>query len=161
MATSTAAVEDAAAPATASWGRRFAAWLIDCVIVFVVPLFLVFLIGDFLWDDETVEGVGFLVGLAAIILMPLYFAIFHAAMNGQTPAKRGVGIAVRDERTGGRLGFGPALARAYLMFALYLAGSIGLILDGLWPLWDKKKQALHDKATHSIVVRVPPRTRNP
>jgi uncharacterized RDD family membrane protein YckC len=28
------------------------------------------------------------------------------------------------------------------------------LLDGLWPLWDDKRQALHDKAARTNVVRV-------
>ena len=28
------------------------------------------------------------------------------------------------------------------------------LLDGLWPLWDRKKQALHDKAAKTNVVMV-------
>jgi len=31
---------------------------------------------------------------------------------------------------------------------------IPAILDYLWPLWDRKKQALHDKVVGSVVVRV-------
>ena len=28
------------------------------------------------------------------------------------------------------------------------------LLDGLWPLWDPNRQALHDKIVGSAVVRV-------
>jgi uncharacterized RDD family membrane protein YckC len=32
--------------------------------------------------------------------------------------------------------------------------TIPLILDYLWPLWDAKHQAWHDKVAASVVVRV-------
>jgi len=28
------------------------------------------------------------------------------------------------------------------------------LLDGLWPLWDKKRQTLHDKVVRTVVLRV-------
>jgi hypothetical protein len=39
------------------------------------------------------------------------------------------------------------------VFAFYLVFAIGLLIDCLWPLWNKRNQALHDKAVGSIVVR--------
>jgi uncharacterized RDD family membrane protein YckC len=32
-------------------------------------------------------------------------------------------------------------------------GSLWPLVDGLWPLWDSKKQALHDKIAATNVVR--------
>jgi len=31
-------------------------------------------------------------------------------------------------------------------------GSVALLLNVLWPLWDPQKQTLHDKAAGTIVV---------
>ena len=45
---------------------------------------------------------------------------------------------------------------ASFLAAIPLAGSlVGIfsILDSLWPLWDDKRQALHDKAARTNVVR--------
>jgi uncharacterized RDD family membrane protein YckC len=28
------------------------------------------------------------------------------------------------------------------------------LLDGLWPLWDKRNQALHDKVANTVVIRM-------
>jgi uncharacterized RDD family membrane protein YckC len=30
------------------------------------------------------------------------------------------------------------------------------LLDHLWPLWDGRRQALHDKVVASVVIRLPP-----
>jgi uncharacterized RDD family membrane protein YckC len=32
---------------------------------------------------------------------------------------------------------------------------IGLLIDLLFPLWDPKRQTLHDKAANSVVIDVP------
>ena len=73
-----------------------------------------------------------------------------------------VGVrAVRDE-TLGTLGYGRALARAVLEGFLRLLNLLffllGLIwvLDMLFPLWDKKRQTLHDKVAGSVVLSVRP-----
>ena len=34
-----------------------------------------------------------------------------------------------------------------------LAGSIYGLLDTLWLLWDRRRQCLHDKAAHTVVVK--------
>ncbi|WP_081795016.1 RDD family protein [Nocardioides sp. URHA0020] len=47
--------------------------------------------------------------------------------------------------------FGPSLLGA-VPYVRYLP-SVYSLLDGLWPLWDGKRQALHDKAARPNVVR--------
>jgi uncharacterized RDD family membrane protein YckC len=46
-----------------------------------------------------------------------------------------------------------------LVSVLSLFGSAFGLLDALWPLWDDKKQAIHDKAaaTNVVVGRQPKR----
>ena len=48
--------------------------------------------------------------------------------------------------------FGPSILGA-IPFVGYFTG-IYQLLDGLWPLWDSKRQALHDKASKTNVVRI-------
>ena len=36
---------------------------------------------------------------------------------------------------------------------LGLIGSLYSLLDGLWPLWDGRRQALHDQVARTQVVR--------
>ncbi len=137
----------------ASWGRRFGAIAFDGLIILGVftVIGIALRIATGTWGEEE-QGPEVLIGIAAIPLWPLYFAWFHSRESGQTIGKRVAGIAVREEH-GARLSFGRALGRAYLMLVLSFTLYIGLILDALWPLWDKRKQALHDKAVGSIVVR--------
>jgi uncharacterized RDD family membrane protein YckC len=139
--------------AYAGWGSRFGAWLLDWIIIFVPVVVLGIALrlatGTF---DEGGQGPELLVALAAVPLAPLYFAFLHAGARGQTLGKRATGIAVKDERTLGRLSLGRSLGRAYLTAVLWWAFYVGGVLDALWPLWDSKNQALHDKAVGSIVV---------
>ena len=46
---------------------------------------------------------------------------------------------------------GGSLALAVM---LLLANLVYLLLDHLWPLWDKRRQAWHDKAGRTNVVKV-------
>jgi uncharacterized RDD family membrane protein YckC len=73
---------------------------------------------------------------------------------GRTVGKRVLGIRIRmlaDDRT-------PDLSTALIRWALFTAGTViaggpFLLLDGLWPLWDKPwRQALHDKLAKTVVV---------
>jgi uncharacterized RDD family membrane protein YckC len=88
-----------------------------------------------------------------ILVVPLYFGLFHAGERGQTIGKRITGIAVR-RIDGARLSKGAAFGRAGFVFLLYIAGGVGVLVDGLWPLFDRRHQALHDKVVNSIVIRV-------
>jgi uncharacterized RDD family membrane protein YckC len=77
----------------------------------------------------------------------------NGSEKGQTVGKMVMKIQVRDENTGGPIGYGKAALRTlvYLVLAAFTCG-VGGLLDGLWPLWDPKRQALHDKPANSLVV---------
>jgi uncharacterized RDD family membrane protein YckC len=49
--------------------------------------------------------------------------------------------------------FGPGVVLAQVPFVGSIGGLYGF-LDGLWPLWDGRRQALHDKAAKTNVVRI-------
>jgi len=136
----------------ASWGRRFVAWLLDVVIVWG-PIWVASSAVALAVEDAA-SGIVLFALLA--VLAPLYYAFFHAGDRGQTLGKRAVGIAVRNVKTLGRISLVRALARAYFIALLWVMSwtTIPLILDYLWPLWDAKHQAWHDKVAASVVVRV-------
>jgi uncharacterized RDD family membrane protein YckC len=77
-------------------GSRFAATLLDVLIVFVSWLVLIFVIGLISAVDPT-KASDFLAGLligGSTLLWLGYFALFHLRWNGQTPGKIALGIRV-------------------------------------------------------------------
>jgi uncharacterized RDD family membrane protein YckC len=52
------------------------------------------------------------------------------------------------------IGVGMAIVRVLaIAFVSQLTCGIAGLLDVLWPLWDERRQALHDKIASSVVVR--------
>ena len=100
-----------------------------------------------------------LIGLAVSFV----YTYFFLTKKGATPGKMALGIAVRLRDVPGnppgsavakRYGFEMALS---LLSAIPVVGTLFgflALLNYLWPLWDNKKQALHDKIAHTNVVRV-------
>ncbi len=101
---------------------------------------------------------------AILIGMAVTFAYEYLFLTkkGATPGKMALGIAVRLRDVPG-LPPGHAVAkRCGFELALSLLGAIPLVgtlfaflslINYLWPLWDDKKQALHDKVAATNVVR--------
>lgn len=167
----------------ASWGKRFAAWIIDGVIIAVVSGILInFFVPSYaqMIDNITqaIEGndtqainsiigdsVGtvFLVGLLTYLFASVY-AIAFWVTTAQTVGKMALRISVRRKDRPGPLDIGTAIRRRLLELISVIPGvsglySIVLLLDGLWPLWDEKRQTLHDKiAGTQVVVGKQPRT---
>ena len=80
-----------------------------------------------------------------------------------TPGKLITGLRVRMREQPGPMPLGAVLLRwltqsgvGVLSLLPYVGSLVGLynLLDSLWPLWDGKKQAIHDKAAGTNVVRV-------
>jgi uncharacterized RDD family membrane protein YckC len=74
---------------------------------------------------------------------------------GRTLGKRALGIRIRPLAADLPLSWGQVIVRwgVFEAFSIVLGG-LPLLLDCLWPLWDKPwRQALHDKAARTIVVR--------
>ena len=121
----------------AGFWRRFAAALIDGIIVGVVSGVL----------EAALHGVGYFL---AVVLGVAYYGWLEGSASGQTVGKRGMGIRVYDLRSGGPIGPGRAIGR---YFARILS-AIPLFLGYFWMLWDDEKQTWHDKLVGSVVVPV-------
>lgn len=99
-----------------------------------------------------------LVGLVVNLVYNAGFLKWKAA----TPGKMVVGLRVRLRETPGPMTWGTVLLRwagqnwyGVLSVVPVLGSILGLypMIDMLWPLWDDKKQALHDKVARTNVVR--------
>ncbi len=107
--------------------------------------------------------------LLALTLVGLVVTVgYHAGFlrwKSATPGKMALGLRVRLRDTPGQLPWSAIAKRLFVQhgaslftvvpFASMIIGWFPL-LDGLWPLWDDKNQALHDKlARTNVVVRSP------
>jgi uncharacterized RDD family membrane protein YckC len=131
----------------AGWWVRVAAYLID-TLVLVIGLAVLLAIGAAI-------NSGLLVVLIIVwVLASLvgYWTYFEGGESGQTPGKKVMGIRVRSE-TGGPAGYGRAFGRNLVARVIGVFPLVGLV-DVLWPLWDSRKQCLHDKVASTIVARV-------
>jgi uncharacterized RDD family membrane protein YckC len=94
----------------------------------------------------------------AFVMATAYYAVLNGSEMGQTFGKRALGIQVRDASSGGPIGADRAGLRYVVIGLFRIIPFFGLfsLLDGLWPLRDRRRQALHDKIAGSLVVRVSP-----
>ena len=95
---------------------------------------------------------------APTALGALAYAPVMLARTGQTIGHRSVDTRVMRS-DGSRIGGGRAFVREILVKAL-LMENIALLtvylltlLNYLWPLWDSRNQALHDKICDTVVVK--------
>ena len=140
------------APEPASWLRRVWAHSLD-MLMFWAPALLV-LGGAAFWPSRTASSAVF----AGLLLFALYAVFWFALLpRGATPGKACAGIRVVRE-DGRPAGFWLMLVReamlkflASALLSLVTAG-IYWAADCLWPLWDQRRQSLHDKMAGTVVV---------
>lgn len=144
----------------AEWWKRVVATLVDSILLGIVNSILAPIFGlnpEFNPTTGQLQGgSGFIGGfIVGNLLMWLLGVAYYVALNGnergQTVGKMLMKIRVRDEATGGPAGYGKALIRYVVGLVLFIACIIPGIVDLLFPLWDAKKQTLHDKAANTIV----------
>jgi uncharacterized RDD family membrane protein YckC len=119
----------------ASFGRRFAAMILDGLVL-LVPTGILYAI-----DPVLSNTLGTLIGIA-------YYVALEGGPGGATVGKMALGIRVYDLRQGGSIGYG----RAVIRYFARILSSIPLFLGYFWMLWDKEKQTWHDKLAGSVVV---------
>ena len=96
------------------------------------------------------------------VLYLVYGTLLCGSPRGQTVGMMAVGVrAVREAARGRWATGGPwpgAVVEGVLRLLDLFPSSSGLVwlLDMLFPLWDKKRQTLHDKVAGSVVLRPPP-----
>ncbi|QKW34110.1 RDD family protein [Actinomadura sp. NAK00032] len=150
----------------ASRWARLGAGILDLIIVGIVAglVSIPFIDWDRVVDPEPGSSFynGAQVGTNAVsvVLAFLYFWLMHAKW-GQTLGKMLLRIRVVRDDDGQAITNGQALGRSAFYSVLGgICGCIGLI-DILWILFDQRKQALHCKVAHTVVVKAEPHTPNP
>ncbi|TMQ95133.1 RDD family protein [Actinomadura soli] len=168
-------------------GARLGAGILDGLILSVVALPAVLF--SIRWDklEESMDSgepiadpldiyniPRLLTGYAIVFLVGFaYYTVLHAK-SGQTLGKRAVGIRVVKASDHSAVSWGQAAGRQAFVYAITLttailnlvtpaAGVLGLVglLDTAWILWDRRRQALHDKVAGTVVVKAVPWAPNP
>jgi hypothetical protein len=137
-----------------SASRRAGAFALDLLLL-VAALLLVLFVGSSIANAEEVDWV---VLLWAVVVAPLYFALYHAFGGpeggpGATPGQHELGLCLRDVETGERLRLRWALLRSYggLLAAVCV---FPLIVDLVALVAMGGGRAWHDRLFRSAVVRV-------
>jgi uncharacterized RDD family membrane protein YckC len=126
----------ASGPRAGFW-RRFAAWLIDAILLGIVDGILLAILH---------RGAAYTA--LSLIINYGYFTYMEGRDAGQTVGKMALGIRVYDFRQGGPIGYG----RAFIRQIAQILSAIPILLGYFWMLWDKEKQTWQDKAAGSVVV---------
>lgn len=152
---SDATSRDTVSPVLAGYWSRVVATLVDSVVLLAPTLVMVLLLGNLLGE------------FAAALAQALYLIALQTTPAGQTLGNRVAQTRVRDALTGHTISRRQATVRwvplgVYgTLGALPGAGSGGAALivgclavaDCLWPLWNPRRQTLHDRLAGTIVVR--------
>ncbi|MFI5973808.1 RDD family protein [Streptomyces sp. NPDC051452] len=166
-----AAARRQAAARPAGLGKRFAARLVDSVVVGAVTAAAAVPLGlraaDHIqqkidearlsgrtvtvWLLDGTTGTSLGVVLAVLLVSGVVFEVLPTARWGRTLGKRLCRIEVRDIEAHEPPGFGPALRR-WLVYSV--PGLLGIGIVGvLWCLFDRPwRQCWHDKAAHTFVA---------
>jgi uncharacterized RDD family membrane protein YckC len=154
----------------ASWGKRVLAYLLDGIILSIILAFLmpVFvpeftdLVDEFSTGFEagdqaavndfvaSMAGVSIKVGLLSWLVASIYAIAFWVTL-AQTPGKMALRISVRHADRPGPIDLPTAIKRRLIPLVGTFIGLLNLV-DLLWPLWDGRRQALHDKVANTLVT---------
>ena len=145
------------APVLASWWRRVGATFADNLIL-IIPTLLV---------ASIFEGLGgvYTGAVAGLMLQGFYMVWQISSRSGQTVGNRVAASKVVDALTGSRVTLTQAVKRwgfVAVYSSLEFTGTKGAsvvvslfaLVDVLWPLFDARKQTLHDKFAGTLVVRL-------
>lgn len=141
----------------ANYGSRAAAYIIDFLILWGVAL-TSFLIGLAMLFAETSRPIGVILLIAAIIWVPagaIWNHIIRQGTSGQTFGKSRMGIKLIRVDTELPIGVGLAIVRVLAdWFFSAITGGIFLIVDLLFPAFDKRRQRIIDKMLNTVVIDI-------
>jgi len=146
----------------ATWGNRAIGYLIDTILVGAAMFVLYLVLGGMLAAIAGVGAHGAAGGMCClmIILFPvatllvgLYNRVYLVSQRGFSIGQGVVKVKVVDAY-GRLLSQGTALLRLVVQAALGFVPFLP-VLDLLWPLWDDRRQTLHDKAVNCYVINNP------
>lgn len=128
----------------ADWAERASATVVDWGLVVALIV----------WSGPVMDYSSTLDSLLGVTWLGLagYFAWLNGS-KGQSPGKALMGLKVVRDTDGSTLGGPVGLLRGLLLgLTVPLTAGILFVLALLWPTWDAKNRALHDKVTGAIVL---------
>lgn len=151
----------------AGWWRRVGARILDGILIAVVGGLVANQLVPGVWTDyldwatgatdlsaqppaqllERLSSWSLVVGVVGLV-----YEVVLVKLLGGTLGKLALGLRVRLRDEPGLVGWGTSLLRG-LVYQLSGIFTPIYFLNVLWPLWDEKNQALHDKVARTNVVR--------
>ena len=147
----------------ARWGRRVGAAILDSLVVGIpvnivlgVAHLTVFKLERIKYTGGRKDSYHFHFGTGGFVISLAAFVAYAGLLNGltgQTIGKRVAHTRVVDMETGRLIGGPRGVGRALVQYIFGWLCVLG-ILDGLFPIWDRRRQSLHDKVVHTVVELV-------
>jgi uncharacterized RDD family membrane protein YckC len=129
----------------AGFWRRFAAWILDGLLLSIVTLpFTLQLGGDTAAEAARTSAAGTI----STVVGWLYYALMESSAKQATVGKMALGIIVTDLE-GRRIGFGRATGRYFAKILSALILGIGFLMAA----FTERKQGLHDMVASTLVVK--------
>jgi len=129
----------------AGFWRRFAAWILDGLLLSLVALPFSLQFGG---DAAAQGGRASATGTISTVVGWLYYALMESSSKQATVGKMALGIVVTDLE-GRRIGFGRATGRYFAKILSALILGIGFLMAG----FTERKQALHDMVASTLVLK--------
>jgi uncharacterized RDD family membrane protein YckC len=150
----------------AEWIDRVLAALIDGALNFALMIVLFIIFGALTaasagvgGDDNPLPGgilcMGMLITFISVFGLGIFNKIYLVSKRGSSIGQGVMKLKVVDE-TGNIPPMGTLLIRLLVQVGMSFVPLLSIflvLLDVLWPLWDEKKQTLHDKAAGTFVIK--------
>ena len=150
---------DAVAVEFAGFWRRFAAFIIDAIVIGIITGAITSIFFPFTWIPfwgSEAHWIPFFRGTVQNIIsngVNISYIVGFWAWRGQTPGKMLLNIKlIRTDGSNISLGY------ALLRYLGYIVSGIALGIGFLWIAFDPRKQGWHDKIADTYVIKLPPPT---
>ncbi len=143
-------------PYYAGFWKRFAAHLIDDVVLSLIGTLLLVVVAGVVGvplglsgvdDDYTAALIMMYFGMAGFVLGWLYYTVLESSVRQATLGKMAMGIVVTD-MAGNRISFARANARFWSKILSSMFFYIGYMMAG----FTERKQGLHDLIAATLVI---------
>jgi uncharacterized RDD family membrane protein YckC len=150
----------------AEWIDRVIAALIDGALTFAVMIVLFIIFGALTAASAGVGGsdnplpggifcIGMLITSISVFGLGIFNKVFLVSKRGASIGQGVMKLKVVDA-TGNIPPLGTLFIRLLVQVGMSFVPFLSIfliLLDVLWPLWDEKKQTLHDKAAGTFVIK--------